>query len=238
MESSRLPRKLLRDVAGATVIRRCVDGLLAQGFQACDLVIVTDSEAIESEIDSWSLGVCCAMRKFEATCGSQRIHEFLAHELIDCEHVLIWQADEIIDSGGGGILRNFFEGLPSGASYNFFSDWALPQFPESGVQVCGSDWVAGFSRARSKAEKCAGLHVGVYLLDKSVFTQFSPSIWDYYEGDIEMNALVSLGYPLRLRELPINTHWHVIQINTADDLDAARSVFLKKSIVDGLLQFF
>ena len=106
---------------------------------------MTDSEAIESEIDSWSLGVGCAVRDFEATCGSQRVHELLAHQPMGFERVLVWQADEIVDSRGVGILRDFFEGLPEGVSYNFFSRWDSAEFPEGGVQVRGAETVSGFT---------------------------------------------------------------------------------------------
>lgn len=229
MESSRLTRKLLRDVAGATVIRRCVNGLLAQGFEARDLIVVTDSEAIESEIDSWSLGVCCAVREFEATCGSQRIHEFLAHQPMGFERVLIWQADEIVDSHSAAVLRDFFEALPSGGSYNFFTRWDSSEFLEGGVQVCGTDMVAGFTRNRLRAEGCAGLHVGVYLLESSMFSEFPSSIWDAYSENIEMNALLACDHPLCLREFPADDRWNVVQVNTQDDLDHARSIFSGKN---------
>jgi hypothetical protein len=202
-----------------------VDGLISQGFEVGDLFVVTDSEAIESEIDSWSLDLGCAVRDFEATCGSQRIHELLAHQSMGVERVLIWQADEIVDSHGGVILRDFFEALPVGVSYNFFSKWDAPEFLEGCVQVCGTEMVTGFTRARLKADECAGLHVGVYLLDYSVFSEFPPSIWDAYSENIEMNALLACGYPLHLREFPVDDGWNVVQVNTADDLERARLIF-------------
>lgn len=202
-----------------------MDGLLSQGFEVGDLFVVTDSEAIESEIDSWSLGVGCAVRDFEATCGSQRIHELLTHQPICVERVLIWQADEIVDSHGVVVLRDFFEALPVGASYNFFSRCDSSEFLEGGVQVCGTEMVTGFTRARLKAEECAGLHAGVYLLEYSVFSEFPPSIWDAYSENIEMNALLACGYPLHLRELPADEGLNVVQVNTADDLEYARSIF-------------
>jgi hypothetical protein len=81
-----------------------------------------------------------------------------------------------------------------------------------------------------KTKRCAGLHVGIYLLDVSVFKNFPPDIWDRYDESIEMNALLALGYPLHLRELHNSDDWDILQVNTLNDLEVACSIFMKEKM--------
>ncbi len=88
-EASRFPGKLMKDLAGKSVIRRTYEATLATQLFG-EVIVVTDSEVIYKEISTH--GGKAMMSTKEHECGSDRIAE--AVESIDADIVINVQGDE------------------------------------------------------------------------------------------------------------------------------------------------
>lgn len=224
LDSSRLANKLIAKIGGKEVLRLTIEGLLKQGFPAQNIIIVTDSLEIVSRVNFWGLGVKVSYRDYKATCGSQRVHQFIGSSTFYDDQVLIWQGDEIIVEPGDISLRAWIESLDPYRSYNFYTPWYEKSFIEGAVQVCGTTQVSRFSRDSSPKSDVKGLHLGIYLLQRRLFDEHSLSIWDDYQDNIEMNALLNADVSLDLVQFVSDPKMKVVQVNTKVDLDVARAM--------------
>lgn len=219
LESSRLRRKLIASVCGKEVLRHCIEGLLGQGFDSGDVIVLTDSEAIYTRVVSWQLGVKCELRAYNAKCGTQRVHEYILSSPDFEESILIWQGDEVVVTKDEVYLAEYIERFDPHFNYNFYHDISGVCFPEGAVQVIGDKHVSGFSREIKPRPNCKGLHVGAYLLNSDVFFKYPLSIWDDYADDIEMNALIRLQCSIELAEFVPQNQLRVVQVNVPRDID-------------------
>lgn len=88
-EASRFPGKLLKDLAGKSVIMRTYDATVATGLFD-EVYVVTDSELIYTEVLKYNGQVIMSQKTHET--GSDRIAE--AVEFIDTDIVVNVQGDE------------------------------------------------------------------------------------------------------------------------------------------------
>ena len=88
-EASRFPGKLMKDLAGKTVILRTYENALSTKLFS-DIYVVTDSKIIFNEIINNGGNAIMSITKHE--CGSDRIAEAVKN--IDCDIVVNVQGDE------------------------------------------------------------------------------------------------------------------------------------------------
>ena len=91
LNSSRLPRKVLLDIAGKPMLQHVYENALQSG--ASNIVIATDDESIANVAESF--GATVAMTSSAHTSGTERIAEAVATLALDEEDIVVClQADE------------------------------------------------------------------------------------------------------------------------------------------------
>jgi len=225
-EASRFPGKLLKDLAGKSVIMRTYDATVATGLFD-EVYVVTDSELIYAEVLKYNGHVIMSQKVHET--GSDRIAE--AVEFIDTDIVINVQGDEPFVNGQ--ILKKLIDAFQSDIESQI--DVASLIFPLDNkedienpnhvkVVVDHNHFALYFSRSpipypRDATAATYYQHIGVYAFRKEALMRFTKLPMDPLEKTEKLENLRFLVNGMKVKMLI--TEYKSIGIDVPEDLDKA-----------------
>ncbi|MCP9200704.1 3-deoxy-manno-octulosonate cytidylyltransferase [Gramella sp. GC03-9] len=229
-EASRFPGKLLKDLAGKTVIRRTYEAAVDTNLFD-EVYVVTDSDKIEAEIKQHGGKVIRSQKEHE--CGSDRIAE--AVENMDVDIVLNVQGDEpFIDKNSLAKLLEVFEqdhlkeiDLASLKTALYESD-EITSANNVKVITDHNDFALYFSRfpipyPRDTSAKVTYFkHIGIYAFRKSALMDFYKLPMLPLEAAEKIECIRYLEYGKKIKM--IETSVKSIGIDTPEDLEKAKKL--------------
>lgn len=231
--ATRFPNKLLAEIAGKTVIRRTWESAQATGLFA-DVIVVTDSDAIQQEIERHGGRVVRSTREFES--GTDRIAEAAAS--LDADVFVNVQGDEpFVQREPLAQLLALFEGEDGlytqvASLVQELKEEALiadPNYVKVALDLKGNALFFSRSRIPYPRDAAAAVpvyeHIGVYAFRKAAlmqFPQWAPTPLERAEK-VECLRFLEHGVPLRMAV----TDYMGVEIDTPEDLVRA-AAFLKQ----------
>lgn len=225
-EASRFPGKLLKDLAGKSVIMRTYDATVATGLFD-EVYVVTDSELIYTEVLKYNGQVIMSQKTHET--GSDRIAE--AVEFIDTDIVVNVQGDEPFVNVE--ILKKLIDAFQSDIENQI--DVASLIFPLDNkedienpnhvkVVVDHNHFALYFSRSpipypRDATSATYYQHIGVYAFRKEALMRFTKLPMDPLEKTEKLENLRFLVNGMKVKMLI--TDYKSIGIDVPEDLDKA-----------------
>jgi 3-deoxy-manno-octulosonate cytidylyltransferase (CMP-KDO synthetase) len=225
-EASRFPGKLLKDLAGKSVIMRTYDATVATGLFD-EVYVVTDSELIYTEVLKYNGHVIMSQKVHET--GSDRIAEAIEH--IDTDIVVNVQGDEPFVNGQ--ILKKLIDAFQSDIENQI--DVASLIFPLDNkedienpnhvkVVVDHNHFALYFSRSpipypRDATAATYYQHIGVYAFRKEALMRFTKLPMDMLEKTEKLENLRFLVNGMKVKMLI--TEYKSIGIDVPEDLDKA-----------------
>lgn len=230
-EASRFPGKLMKDLAGKSVIVRTYEATLQTGlFDA--VYVITDSEILKKEVEDNGGNVIMSLKEHD--CGSDRIAE--AAETIDADIVVNVQGDEpftrkepladLID-----VFKNDAQKQIDLASLvHPMTEWEEIENPNNvKVVMDANDCVMYFSRSpipyprdKSIATKYFK-HIGIYAFRKSALLEFTKLPMKQNEATEKLEGIRFLEYGKKIKM--VETPYKVIGIDTLEDLILANKLW-------------
>ncbi len=225
LASSRLPRKLLADLCGQTVISRVI-ARCKLSKKADGVLVATDSEEILKEVEA--CGAIGVMTSDKHRCGTDRIAEALQNNT--AKHIVNVQGDEpFIDPK---LIDKIFSALESGddmvsAATSIDGD-ALLDSSNVKVVLNAKSYALYFSRSviPYNRDSCNNVdywwHLGIYGYQKTVLnklTTLKPAPLEIAES---LEQLRALHYGINIKI--ITTSEKAIAIDTMADLELARKL--------------
>ena len=229
-EASRFPGKLMKDLAGKSVILRTYEAT-KQSNLFNDVYVVTDSDIIFDEIVS--NGGKAIKSKKEHESGSDRIAE--AVENLDIDIVVNVQGDEPFTKTKP--LANLLEVFKNDAKKQIdvaslmfkmddFEDINNP----NNVKVVTDEksFAMYFSRSpipypREKATAVYFKHIGIYAFRKEALLKFTKLPINHLEATEKLENLRFIANGLKVKM--IETNEIAIGIDTPEDLEKANAIF-------------
>ena len=230
LASTRLPRKLLADLCGKTVIARVIERC-KQSQKADAIMVATDSEEILREVQA--CGAEGIMTSADHCCGTDRIAEALEHN--NAQHIVNVQGDEpFIDPA---LIDALFTSLEAGdemvsAATDIEGD-ALADPSNVKVVLNAASYALYFSRSvipYNRDNAYAGnywWHLGIYGYQKetlSKLTSLEPAPLEIAESLEQLRALHH-GISIKI----ITTTEKALAIDTPEDLEAAKQILKNRS---------
>jgi 3-deoxy-manno-octulosonate cytidylyltransferase (CMP-KDO synthetase) len=225
-EASRFPGKLLKDLAGKSVIMRTYDATVATGLFD-EVYVVTDSELIYTEVLKYNGQVIMSQKTHET--GSDRIAE--AVEFIDTDIVVNVQGDEPFVNVE--ILKKLIDAFQSDIENQI--DVASLIFPLDNkedienpnhvkVVVDHNHFALYFSRSpipypRDATSATYYQHIGVYAFRKEALMRFTKLPMDPLEKTEKLENLRFLVNGMKVKMLI--TDYKSIGIDVPEDLEKA-----------------
>lgn len=231
-EASRFPGKLMKDLAGKSVIVRTYENAVATGLFD-DVYVVTDSELIFKEIKV--NGGKAIMSIAEHDCGSDRIAEAVVN--IDCDIVVNVQGDEpnVHKSALSDLLAVFkndeTNSIDLASIMHRITDKEEIQNTNSvKVIVDTNNFALYFSRSpipfpRDISTAKYYKHQGIYAFRKSAILEFTQMPMEYLEASEKIECLRYLAYNKTIKM--VETTHISIGIDTPEDLEKANKEFNK-----------
>jgi 3-deoxy-manno-octulosonate cytidylyltransferase (CMP-KDO synthetase) len=230
-EASRFPGKLMKDLAGKSVIVRTYEATLQTGlFDA--VYVITDSEILKKEVEDNGGNVIMSLKEHD--CGSDRIAE--AAETIDADIVVNVQGDEpftrkepladLID-----VFKNDAQKQIDLASLvHPMTEWEEIENPNNvKVVMDANNCVMYFSRSpipyprdKSIATKYFK-HIGIYAFRKSALLEFTKMPMQQNEATEKLEGIRFLEYGKKIKM--VETPYKVIGIDTPEDLISANKLW-------------
>jgi 3-deoxy-manno-octulosonate cytidylyltransferase (CMP-KDO synthetase) len=231
-EASRFPGKLMKDLAGKTVILRTYENALSTKLFS-DIYVVTDSKIIFNEIINNGGNAIMSITKHE--CGSDRIAEAVKN--IDCDIVVNVQGDEpnvhhdalkkllsVYDNDSqkdidlASIMHEIKEieeiNNPNSVKVIVDKNSNALYFSRSAIP---------FARERSTAKYFK--HQGIYAFRKEALLEFTKMEMEYLEATEKIECLRYLAYNKTIKM--VETSHVSIGIDTPQDLLKANKEFIK-----------
>lgn len=232
-QSTRLPGKLMADLAGVPVIRRTVENIM--GMHLFDeVIVVTDSDEIESVVQD----ACPVMRSLKIhACGTDRIAEFATE--FDADIIFNVQGDEpFLGKTDIERMMDRFE-QDSGQYIDVMSlrhpisetmDRNNPNYVKVVSDLEG--YALYFSRSnipfrRTETETKTYRHIGIYAFRKEALIRFANQSLTPLESMemIEALRILEMGMKIKL----LDAHQVTIGIDTKEDLSWANR-FIEKNM--------
>ncbi|MDV7188096.1 3-deoxy-manno-octulosonate cytidylyltransferase [Lutibacter sp. TH_r2] len=231
-EASRFPGKLMKDLAGKSVIVRTYEATKNSNLFD-DVYVVTDSDIIFDEIISKGGKAIKSIGEHES--GSDRIAE--AVENIDTDIVVNVQGDEPFTQTKP--LKKLLEVFKNDEAKNIdiaslklkMEDEAEINNPNNVKVVCDeTDFAMYFSRSpipypreKSKAEYFK--HIGIYAFRKEALLKFTKLPINQLEAAEKLENLRFLAHGLKVKM--VETNQIAIGIDTPEDLEKAIAIYKK-----------
>lgn len=217
MGSTRFPGKALADIDGKTLIQRCWDSVVFNGF---DPYIITPDMAILREADR--IGAKSILTSHKPTNGTERVAEAANKLDLDPDTIVVncqadqfgWENPDLLLDPIAGVKTCqhdldcvFTAYSPTCTWYDLDSIHA--------VKVLESNWdhKIDFSRSLVTNWKILGIHYGVYVARKRAFDLYMQLDPTEREKD---EKLEQLRWPFEIKPLPVKaTPW---KVDTPDDI--------------------
>ena len=229
-EASRFPGKLMKDLAGKSVITRTYENAVSTGlFDA--VYVVTDSEIIFNEIVTG--GGKAIMSIAEHECGSDRIAEAVTN--IDCDIVVNVQGDEPdVHKEALSDLLAVFKSDPNkeidlaSIMHQIEDKDEINNINNVKVIVDTNNFALYFSRSpipfpRETSTAKYYKHQGIYAFRKAAILEFTKMQMEYLEASEKIECLRYLAYNKTIKM--VETKHISIGIDTPEDLVKANAVF-------------
>lgn len=230
-EATRFPGKLMQDLHGRSVIRRTYEAAVQTGLFE-EVYVVTDSDIIEAEIESFG-GNSLRSRK-EHECGSDRIAE--AVENMEVDIVVNVQGDEpLIDKESLSKLLEVFREdtkneIDLASLKSAIHDPGEINNPNNVKVITNKDNLAlYFSRFPLPYPRDMGTgvtyfkHIGVYAFRKRALMDFYTLPMLQLEATEKIECIRYLEYGKKIKM--VETNFSGIGIDTPEDLEKARKLF-------------
>ena len=231
--ATRFPGKLLADLAGKPVIVRTYEATLNTRLFK-EVYVITDSEIIKKEIEKY--GGKAIMSKKQHECGSDRIAE--AVKDLEVDIVVNVQGDEpfVKKESLQKIIDVFYE--KDAKKFDLASlmqpmiDWkdiTDPNYVK--VAVDKNNFALYFSRSPIPypRDKNAGAqyfeHIGVYAFRKQAIMDFYHLPMRNLEATEKIECIRYLEYGKKIKM--VKTDYMGIEIDTPEDLEKAKEIFVK-----------
>ncbi|MDM1450589.1 3-deoxy-manno-octulosonate cytidylyltransferase [Myroides odoratimimus] len=228
--STRFPAKLMKDLAGKTIIRRTYEATLATGLFD-NVFVATDSELIYNEIINHGGKAMMSVKEHES--GSDRIAE--AVKDIEADIVINVQGDEPFVSKENLVkLIDIFQKdqdkeVDLASLMTPIDEWSTIENPNNvKVVVDDTNTALYFSRSvipypRDKEVKVQYYqHIGVYAFRKEALLEFTTLPMKFLEASEKLEQLRYLEYGKRIKMA--ETKHLGIGIDTTDDLERAKQI--------------
>ncbi|MGG5570043.1 3-deoxy-manno-octulosonate cytidylyltransferase [Myroides odoratimimus] len=228
--STRFPAKLMKDLAGKTIIRRTYEATLATGLFD-NVFVATDSELIYNEIINHGGKAVMSVKEHES--GSDRIAE--AVKDIEADIVINVQGDEPFVSKENLVkLIDIFQKdqdkeVDLASLMTPIDEWSTIENPNNvKVVVDDTNTALYFSRSvipypRDKEVKVQYYqHIGVYAFRKEALLEFTTLPMKFLEASEKLEQLRYLEYGKRIKMA--ETKHLGIGIDTPDDLERAKQI--------------
>lgn len=232
-EASRFPGKLMKDLAGKTVILRTYEAT-KQSNLFDEVFVVTDSDIIFNEITS--NGGKAIKSKKEHESGSDRIAEAIENLAVDI--VVNVQGDEPFTKTEPlskllQVFKNDEKQLIDIASLKFKMEDAEEINNPNNVKVVTdeNDFALYFSRSpipypRDALKAKYFKHIGIYAFRKEALLKFTKLPINQLEAAEKLENLRFLAHGLRVKM--VETNQIAIGIDTPEDLEKANAIFKMK----------
>lgn len=229
-EASRFPGKLMKDLAGKSVIVRTYENAVATGLFT-DVFVVTDSELIFKEIEA--NGGKAIMSITEHECGSDRIAEAVVD--IDCDIVVNVQGDEpnVHKSALTDLLAVFSTDADktidlASIMHQITDTEEITNTNSVKVIVDTNNFALYFSRSpipypRDESQAKYYKHQGIYAFRKSAILEFTQMPMEYLEASEKIECLRYLAYNKTIKM--VETTHVSIGIDTPEDLEKANAEY-------------
>ena len=232
--STRFPAKLMQDLGGKTVILRTYEA--TQNANLFDAVfVVTDSNLIYDEIVSHGGKAIMSIKEHES--GSDRIAEVIQNMTVDI--VINVQGDEpFIDTSALKKLIDVYKNDTDNSidlaslAFEITEEDEINNPNNVKVVVDQNNYALYFSRAviPYPREKNVGVrylqHIGIYAFRKQALLDFYNLPMQSLEASEKLEQLRYLEFGKRIKIVEVSEK--SIGIDTPEDLEKARSWFLKK----------
>ena len=232
--STRFPAKLMQDLGGKTVILRTYEA--TQNANLFDAVfVVTDSNLIYDEIVSHGGKAIMSIKDHQS--GSDRIAEAIENMTVDI--VINVQGDEpFIDTSALKKLIDVYKHDTDNSidlaslAFEITEDDEINNPNNVKVVVDQNNYALYFSRAviPYPREKNVGVrylqHIGIYAFRKQALLDFYNLPMQSLEASEKLEQLRYLEFGKRIKIVEVSEK--SIGIDTPEDLEKARSWFLKK----------
>jgi 3-deoxy-manno-octulosonate cytidylyltransferase (CMP-KDO synthetase) len=229
--ATRFPAKLMKDLAGKTVILRTYEATVATNLFD-EVYVVTDSDIIFNEIVS--NGGKAIMSKKEHQSGSDRIAE--AVENLDVDIVVNVQGDEPFTERESleKVLNAFKDDhqkeIDLASLMVEIHDWDEINNPNTvKVIVDQNNFALYFSRSPIPypRDKEAGAryfkHKGIYAFRKQALLDFYKLPMQFIEATEKIECIRYLEYGKRIKM--VETHVEGVEIDTPEDLERAKRLW-------------
>ncbi|SFS31708.1 3-deoxy-manno-octulosonate cytidylyltransferase [Lutibacter maritimus] len=232
-EASRFPGKLMKDLAGKTVILRTYEAT-KQSNLFDEVFVVTDSDIIFNEIISNGGKAIKSKKQHES--GSDRIAEAIENLAVDI--VVNVQGDEPFTKTEPlskllQVFKNDEKQLIDIASLKFKMEDAEEINNPNNVKVVTdeNDFALYFSRSpipypRDASKAKYFKHIGIYAFRKEALLKFTKLPINELEAAEKLENLRFLAHGLRVKMLETNEI--AIGIDTPEDLEKANAIFKMK----------
>ncbi len=238
--STRLPGKILADIAGKPMIehvyRRASSATSVHG-----VIVATDDERIASAVRAF--GGAALMTRADHVSGTDRIAEAIAS--LPCQVVVNVQGDEplidprTIDAAVAPVLADASLGMSTiSRPFASIDEFRNPNVVKVVTNQAGD--ALYFSRASIPASapsaalsnsvpSAAAAHVGLYVYRRETLLKLAASPAAPLELEESLEQLRALALGIRIRVVATS---HVAAgVDTPEDLERVRTVFLDKSMM-------
>lgn len=227
LHSTRLPKKLIQDLGGLSIIARTYQAVKNTGLFE-HVSVITDSEEIAKEVQR--VGGDVFMSRSEHKTGSDRIAE--AARYLNHDAIINVQGDEpFID---GKLLKMLVDAIQEDSI-----DIVTAAFPISSAEdLYNTNNVKVYFNKKGLAENFSRYpmtntshhqHIGVYAFKRPVLERFTQLPMSEREREFNLENLRFLDNGMKVRILVVDTP--SIGIDTQEDLDKARSYYEKQQTV-------
>ncbi|MGB1269649.1 MAG: 3-deoxy-manno-octulosonate cytidylyltransferase [Flavobacteriaceae bacterium] len=229
-EASRFPGKLMKDLAGKSVIVRTYENAVSTGLFH-DVYVVTDSELIFKEVEANNGKAIMSIAEHD--CGSDRIAEAVIG--IDCDIVVNVQGDE--PNVHKSALTNLLAVFKNDANkvidlasimHRITDKEEINNTNSVKVIVDTNNFALYFSRSpipfpRDTSTAKYYKHQGIYAFRKSAILEFTQMPMEYLEASEKIECLRYLAYNKTIKM--VETTHVSIGIDTPEDLEKANLEF-------------
>ncbi len=229
-EASRFPGKLMKNLAGKSVIVRTYENAVATGLFH-DVYVVTDSELIFKEVKANNGKAIMSIAEHD--CGSDRIAEAVVD--IDCDIVVNVQGDEpnVHKSALTDLLAVFENDVNkdidlASIMHRITDKEEINNTNSVKVIVDTNNFALYFSRSpipfpRDISTAKYYKHQGIYAFRKTAILEFTQMPMEYLEASEKIESLRYLAYNKTIKM--VETTHVSIGIDTPEDLEKANLEF-------------
>lgn len=230
-EASRFPGKLMKDLAGKSVIVRTYEATKSTGLFD-EVYVITDNEILKNEVESEGGKVIMSLKEHD--CGSDRIAEAALN--VEADVVVNVQGDEPFTriEPLRDLINVFHEDpekkIDLASLVHPMTEWEEIENPNNVKVVMDAfNCVMYFSRAPIPHPRDTTVatkyfkHIGIYAFRKSALLEFTKLPMQQNEATEKLEGIRFLEYGKKIKM--VETPFKVVGIDTPEDLVTANKLW-------------